>query len=137
MGGFEELGKKLDDLMERVKDATQEGAEKTTKEAKEWGMKLSELGEVIKKTTQEGIEKFATGTKELAQISRLRSQIRELKARIADKFKQMGEEAYELFLKEGLEDERLKKLGDEITKLKKDIQIKEDQINRLRKRKEK
>jgi ABC-type phosphate transport system auxiliary subunit len=137
MAGFEEWGKKLDDLMERIKDTTQEGTGKTVKEAGEWGKRLSQLGETVKKTTQEGIEKFATGTKELAQVSKLRSHVRELKTKMTDKFRQMGEETYKLFLKEGIEDEKIKKLGAEVTKLKKDIQTKEDQINKLRKRKEK
>ena len=122
MGGFEELGKKLDKLAEGIKATTQS---KTEKAAKEWGKKLDELGEGIKKTVQEGLEKFVTETKGLGQTAKLRLQIREEKKDIEEIFRQIGEKAYELHLQRKIGNVELKKLGAKVTKLKKDIQVKE------------
>lgn len=132
MGGFEELGKKLDKLAEGIKATTQNRAEKTVKEAKEWGKKLDELGEGIKKTVQEGLGKFVTETKGLGQATKLRLQIREEKKDTEEIFRQIGEKAYELHLQKKIGNVELKKLGAKVTKLKKDIQAKEKQIRRLR-----
>ena len=41
---FEELGKKLDQLAERMRGRTQEEAEKAGAEIKEWGRDLTNLG---------------------------------------------------------------------------------------------
>ena len=132
MGGFEELGKKLDKLAGEIKTTTQARAEKTVKEAKEWGKKLDELGEGIKRTVQEGLEKFVTETKGLGQTTKLRFQIREGKKDIEEIFRQIGEEAYQLHLQKKIGNVELKKLGAKVTKLKKDIQAREKQIRRLR-----
>jgi len=132
MGGFEELGKKLDKLAEGIKTTTQTRAEKTVKEAKEWGKKLDELGEGIKKTVQGGLGKFVTETKGLGQTAKLRFQIREGKKDIEEIFRQIGEKAYQLHLQKKIGNVELKKLGAKVTKLKKDIQAKEKQIRRLR-----
>jgi chromosome segregation ATPase len=132
MGGFEELGRRLDKLAEGIKAATQSGVEKTTGEAKDWREKLDELGDRIKKTTQEGIERFTTETKEFSQITRLRSQIRQGKKEIENMFRQMGEKTYELHLQKKIGHVELKKLGAEVTRLRKDIEAKERQIQSLR-----
>lgn len=132
MGGFEELGKKLDKLAKEIKTTTQARAEKTVKEAKEWGKKLDELGEGIKKTVQEGLGKFVTETKGLGQAAKLRLQIREEKKDIEEIFRQIGEKAYELHLQKKIGNVELKKLGAKVTKLKKNIRAKEKQIRRLR-----
>ena len=132
MGGFQELGRRLDKLAERIKTATQSGVEKTTREAKDWGEKLDELGDKIKKTTQEGIERFTTETKEFSQITRLRSQVRQGKKDMENLFKQIGEKTYELHLQKKIGHRELKSLGARITRLKKDIEAKEKQIQSLR-----
>ncbi len=132
MGGFEELGKKLDKLARGIKADTQSKAERTVKEAKEWGKKLDELGEGVKKTVQEGLEKFVTQTKGLGQSTRLRLQIREGKKDIEEIIRQIGEKAYQLHLQKKIGNVELKKLGAKVTRLKKDIQAKEKQIQRLR-----
>jgi chromosome segregation ATPase len=132
MGGFEELGRRLDKLAEKIKTATQSGVEKTAGEAKDWRETLDELGEKIKKTTQEGIERFTAETKEFSQITRLRSQIRQGKKEIENVFRQIGEKTYELHLQKKIGHAELKKLGAGITRLKKDIEAKERQIQSLR-----
>ncbi len=132
MGGFEELGSKLDKLAEGIKTATQSGVEKTAREAKDWRGKLDELGDKIKKTTQEGMERFATETKEFGRITRLRSQIRQGKKETENMFKQIGEKTYELHLQKKIGHPELKKMGAKITRLKKDIKAKELQIQSLR-----
>ncbi len=132
MGGFEELGKRLDKLAERIKIATQSGVEKTTKEAGDWKGNLDELGDKIRKTTQEGIERFSTETKEFSQITRLKSQIRQGKKDIEDMFRQIGEKTYELHLQKKIGNKDLKKLGARVTALRKDIEAKERQIQSLR-----
>jgi len=132
MGGFEELGRRLDKLAEGIKTATQSGVEKTAREAKDWREKLDELGDRIKKTSQEGIERFTTETKGFSQIARLRSQIRQGKKEIENMLKQIGEKTYELHLQKKIGHQELKKMGAKITRLKKDIKAKELQIQSLR-----
>lgn len=132
MGGFEELGSKLDKLAEGIKTATQSGVEKTAREAKDWREKLDDLGDKVKKITQDGIERFATETKGFSQIARLRSQIRQGKKDIESAFRQMGEKTYGLHLQKKIGHQELKKIGAKITRLKKDIKAKELQIQSLR-----
>ncbi|MBA7645807.1 hypothetical protein ES703_53566 [subsurface metagenome] len=60
---FQELGKKLDQLAEKIRGRTQEEAEKAGAGIKEWGKELDELGEKTKKITQEGVEKVSGKTK--------------------------------------------------------------------------
>lgn len=132
MGGFEELGRRLDKLAEGIKTATQSGVEKTAREAKDWRGKLDDLGDKIKKTTQEGMERFATETKEFGRITRLRSQIRQGKKETENMFKQIGEKTYGLHLQKKIGHQELKKIGAKITRLKKDIKAKELQIQSLR-----
>jgi len=134
MGGFEELGKKLDKLAEKTRSRTQEGVEKTRGEAKNWGEKINKLGEKVKKTTQEGIEKFALETKEIGRVTKLRSEVRQRKKEMESFLKELGEKTYQLHLKKRIGNVELKKLGSKITKLKKDIESKEKDIQRLRER---
>lgn len=134
MGGFEELGKKLDKLAEKIKSRTQEGVEKTRGEAKNWREKLDELGEKIKKTTQEGIEKFALETKEIGRVTKLRSEVRQRKKEMESFLEELGRKTYQLHLEKRIGNVELKKLGSKITKLKKDIESKEKDIQRLRER---
>jgi len=134
MGGFEELGMKLDKLAEKAKSLTQEGIEKTRGEAKDWRQKLDQVVEKIKKTTQEGIEKFALETKEIGQVTKLRSGIRGEKKKIESLLKELGEKTDQLHLEKKIGYAELKKLGSKITKLKKEIQAKEKDILRLRKK---
>jgi len=134
MGGFEELGKKLDKLAEKIRSRTQEGVEKTRAEAKDWGEKIDKLGEKIKKTTQEAIEKFALETKEIDQVAKLRSEVRQRKKEMESFLKELGEKTYQLHLKKKIGNVELKKLGGKITKLKKNIETREKEIQRLRER---
>ena len=134
MGGFEELGKKLDKLAEKTRSRTQEGVEKTRAEAKNWGEKIDKLGEKIKKTTQEGIEKFALETKEIGQVAKLRSEVRQRKKEMESFLKELGEKTYQLHLEKRIGNVELKKLGSKITKLRKGIESKEKDIQRLRER---
>ena len=134
MGGFEELGKKLDKLAEKTRSRTQEGVEKTRAEAKNWGEKIDKLGEKIKKTTQEGIEKFALETKEIGRVAKLKSEIRQRKKEMESFLKELGEKTYQFHLKKRIGNVELKKLGSKITKLKKGIESKEKDIQRLRER---
>ncbi|TKJ43208.1 hypothetical protein CEE35_09035 [Candidatus Aerophobetes bacterium Ae_b3b] len=132
MGGFEELGKRLDKLAEKVKSRTQEEAEKAGVEIKEWGKRLDELGEKIKKITQEGVEKVSGETKGIVQITKLRSEIREIEKDIDTLTKQLGVKTYQLHLENKIGNVELKKLGGKITQFKKDIEAKEKGIQRLR-----
>ena len=137
MGGFEELGKRLDKLTETVKRIAREGVGKSSKEAKEWGRKLDELGEGVKKISQEGLEKFASGAKGLGQIGKLRLEIREREKKLADKFEEIGEKTYELCLEKKIENTELEKLREEITGLKKEVEGKKKKIKELKKGKDK
>jgi len=134
MGGFEELGKKLDKLAGKIKSRTREGVEKTRGEAEDWRKKIDELGEKIKKTTQEGIEKFALETKEIGRVTKLRSEIRQRKKELEGFLEELGRKTYQLHLEKRIGNVELKKLGSKITKLKKDIESKEKDIQRLRER---
>jgi len=132
MGGFEELGKRLDKLAEKVKSRTQEEAEKAGVEINEWGKRLDELWEKIKKITQEGVEKVSGETKGIVQITKLRSEIREIEKDIDNLTKQLGAKAYQLHLEKRIGNVELKKLGGMITHLKKSVVAKEREIRRLR-----
>jgi len=129
---FQELGKKVDQLAERMRGRTQEEAEKAGAEIKEWGKKLDELGEKIKKTTQEGIERFSLETKERIEVAKLRSEIREREKDIDSLTKQVGAKTYQLHLEKKIGNVELKKLGGKITQFKKDIEAKKKGIQRLR-----
>ncbi len=132
MGGFEELGKRLDKLAEKVKSRTQEEAEKVGVEMKGWGKRLDELGEKIKKTTQEGVEKVSGKTKGIIPITKLKSEIREIEKDIDNLTKELGVKTYQLHLENRIGNVELKKLGGKITQFKKDIEAKEKGIKRLR-----
>ena len=129
---FQELGKKLDQLAERMRGRTQEEAEKAGAEIKEWGKRLDELGGKIKKTTQEGIERFSLETKERIEVAKLKSEIREREKDIDNLTKQLGANTYQLHLEKKIGHVELKKLGGVITHLKKSIVAKEREIRRLR-----
>jgi len=132
MGKFEEVGRRLDRLAEEIKNAAQTGIEKTTVETKEWKRYLDELADKIKKTAQEGLEKFAAETKELGQIAKLRSQIKEKRKLLQEKFERMGELAFELKIHEKVEEESLKRVAEEISLLQKEIQEKEKEVESLK-----
>ncbi|MEA1963865.1 MAG: hypothetical protein U9O41_01870 [Candidatus Aerophobetes bacterium] len=134
MGGFEELGKRLDKLTEAVKRTAQEGVGKSSIEAKEWGKKLDELGERVKKISQQGLERFTSGAKGLGQTGKLRLEIREIEKKLTDKFKETGEKTYELCLQKKIENPELEKLREEITGFKKEVEVKRKKIEELRKR---
>jgi len=134
MGGFEELGKRLDKLTEKARDRTQEEMEKAGGEIKEWGKKLDELGEKIKKTTQEGVEKVSGKTKGIIPITKLKSEIKEIEKDIDSLTKQLGAKTYQFHLEKKIGNVELKKLGGKITKLKKNIETREKEIQRLRER---
>jgi len=131
-GAFEEMGKKMDELGQKMKAITQKRAGRISKEAKNWGEKLDKVGGKLKKVTQEGVEKLATQTKTVAQI-KLRSQIRDIKKKREDKITRLGRVAYELDLYKKLDNKDLKEIGKEIAKLEKEIKIKEEEIQNLRK----
>lgn len=132
MGSFEELGKRLDKLADQVRAATQSGIERTTNETKEWRRHLDELGERIRKTTQEGFEKFTTETREFGQITKLRSQIREIKRKLDEKFKKMGQISFALKVHERVEEEELKNIAREIVDLEEQMKEKENQVKKLK-----
>ncbi len=134
MARFKELGKALDHLAERIRGRTQEELKKGQDEIKEWGTRLDELGEKIKKTTQEGIEKFSVETKEMVQVAKLRSQIRETQKKLDSLVMELGKETYRLHLKKKIGNVELKKLGGQITQIRKDITAREKRIQRLRER---
>lgn len=129
---FEELGKKLDQLAERMRGRTQEEAEKAGAEIKEWGKRLDELGEKIKKTTQEGTERFSLEIKERIEVAKLRSEIREREKDIDSLNKQLGAKTYQLHLEKKIGNVELKKLGGKITEIRRDMEQREKEIERLR-----
>ncbi len=133
MGAFEEMGRKLDELAQKVKIATQEGVGRTGKGAKDWGKKLDELGGTIKKMTREGIEKFASQTKNFTQITKLNSQIRDIQKKKEHKITKLGNRFYESGLYKKLEDNELNEMVEEIVKLEKEIKIKEEEIQKMKK----
>ncbi len=132
MGGFEELGEKLDKLAEQVGIATQDGIEKTAEEAKQWGKYLDELGDRIRKTARDGLDKFAAGTRELGQVAKLRSEINQKRKEKEEKIKQVGQLAYELHIEEKVDNKESKKMVEEIADLEKDIYEKEKKIKDLK-----
>ena len=129
---FEEWGKKVDQLAEKIRDQTQDEAEKAGAGIKEWGKRLDELGEKIKKITQAGVEKVSGKTKGMVQITKLRFKIREVEKDIDSLTRQLGAKTYQLHLEKKIGNVELKKLGDKITQFKKDIEAKEKGIQRLR-----
>ena len=131
---FEELGKKVDQLAEKIRGRTQEEAEKTGAGTKKWGKRLDELGEKIKKTTQEGVEKVSGKTKGIIPIAKLKSEIREIEKDIDSLTKQLGAKTYQLHLEKKIGNVELKKLGGMITRLKKIVAAKEKEIRRLRRK---
>jgi len=133
MGAFEEMGRKLDELAQKVKIATQKGVGRTGKEAKQWSKKLNEMGTMIKKVSQEGVEKFATQTKNFTQLNKLRSQIQDIQKKKEHKITKLGNRFYESGLYKKLEDNELNEMVEEIAKLEKEIKIKEEEIQKLKK----
>ncbi|MBA7612010.1 Integration host factor subunit beta [subsurface metagenome] len=132
-GTFEEMGIRLDELGQKMKVITQKGAGKTSKQAKNWGKKLGEMGGKLKKVTQDRVEKLTTQTKTIAQVSKLRSQIRDIKRKREDKISRLGKITYESHLYKKLDNKDLKEIGEEIAKLEKEIRIKEEEIENLKK----
>jgi len=133
MGAFQEMGIRLDELGQKMKVITQKGAGKTSKQAKNWGKKLGEMGGKLKKVTQDGVEKLTTQTKTIAEVSKLRSQIRDIKRKREDKISRLGKITYESHLYKKLDNKDLKEIGEEIAKLEKEIRIKEEEIENLKK----
>jgi len=133
MGAFQEMGIRLDGLGQKMKVITQKGAGKTSKQAKNWGKKLGEMGGKLKKVTQDGVEKLTTQTKTIAEVSKLRSQIRDIKRKREDKISRLGKITYESHLYKKLDNKDLKEIGEEIAKLEKEIRIKEEEIQNLKK----
>ena len=132
-GTFEEMGRKLDELGQKMKVIAQERAGKTSKEAKNFGKKLDEIGGKLKKVTQDGVEKLTTQAKTIAQVSKLRSQIRDIKRKRENKISRLGKIAYESDLYKKLDNKDLKEIGEEIAKLEKEIKLKEEEIQNLKK----
>jgi len=133
MGAFQEMGIRLDELGQKMKVITQKGAGKTSKQAKNFGKKLDEIGGKLKKVTQDGVEKLTTQTKTIAEVSKLRSQIRDIKRKREDKISRLGKITYESHLYKKLDNKDLKEIGEEIAKLEKEIRIKEEEIENLKK----
>lgn len=133
MGTLEEMGRKLDELAQKVKVIAYEGAGKTSKEAKDWGKKLDEIGRMLKKRTREGVGKFATQTKNFTQLNRLRSQIRDIQNKKGHKITKLGNRFYKSGLYKKLEDNELNEMVEEIVKLEKEIKVKEEEIQKLKK----
>lgn len=132
-GAFQEMGKKLDELGQKVKVIAQERADKTSKETKNWGEKLGEMAGKLKKATQDRVEKLTTQTKTIAQVSRLKSQIQDIKRKREDKIARLGKAVYESDLYKELDNKDLKEIGEEIAKLGKEIRIKKEEIENLKK----
>jgi len=132
-GAFQEMGKKLDELGQKVKVIAQERADKTSKETKNWGEKLGEMAGKLKKVTQDRVEKLTTQTKTIAQVSKLRSQIQDIKRKREDKIARLGKAVYESDLYKELDNKDLKEIGEDIAKLGKEIRIKEEEIENLKK----
>jgi len=137
MLGFQELGEKLDKLTDKAAVRTQEEIEKAGDELKDWRKRLDELGERIKKVTQEGLEKVADGAKEMVQVVKLKSGIRDKEKDIDSLTKQLGAKAYQFHLEKRIGNVELKKLGGMITQAKKDIEAKKKEIARLREKEKK
>ena len=133
MGAFQEMGKKLDELGQKVKVIAQERADKRSKETKNWGEKLGEMAGKLKKATQDRVEKLTTQTKTIAQVSKLKSQIQDIKRKREDKIARLGKAVYESDLYKELDNKDLKEIGEEIAKLGKEIRIKEEEIENLKK----
>lgn len=136
MGTFRELGKKLDKLADKLASRTEEGVEKAGDELKDWGKRLDELGERIRKVTQEGVEKVSGETKEMVQVAKLRSYIKDKEKDVENLTRQLGARAYQLHLEKKIGNVESKKLGGMITQVKKDIEAKKREIARLREKQE-
>lgn len=133
MGAFEEMGKRLDELTQRVRVATKEGVDKTGKGANDWRKKLDELGGTIRQVTQEGVGRFATQTKTFTQNTKLRSQIRDVQKKKEHKITELGNKLYKSGLYDKIEDDELNGIVEEIAKLEKEIKMKEEEIQKLKK----
>ena len=132
MRKFQELGEKLDRLADKATAGTQEGIEKAGDELKDWGKKVGGLGERIKKVTQEGLEKVAGEAKEMVQIAKVKSEIRDKEKDVDALTKQLGAKTYQFHLEKRIGNVELKKLGGMITQARKDIEAKKKEIARLR-----
>jgi len=130
MGVLEELGRKADKLTESIKGVVQEGVGKTGSEVKDWRKQLDELTERIKRTTQEGLEKFTSETKELGQMAKIKPRIWQKRKRMEEKFCEMGKLAYRLHLEKRIGNPELKKMGAQITKIRKEIENIEREIKK-------
>ena len=126
MGKFEEWGRNLDSLTEKLKKVTQE-------ETKEWRKKLDELGEKIKKLTREGLEKITTEARGLGEMAKLRFRIQEEKKKLELALRNLGEETHKLWVKRKINLPSLRELATQVTKLKKGIEAKEKELKSLRK----
>ena len=134
---FQELGEKLDKLTDRAAARTQEEIEKAGDELKDWRKRLDKLGERIKNVTQEGLEKLADGAKEMVQVAKLKSGIRDKEKDIDSLTKQLGAKAYQFHRENRIGNVELKKLGGMITQVKKDVEAKKKEIARLREKEKK
>jgi len=99
---------------------------------RELGKKFDKLGERIKKVTREGVEKVYGETKEMVQVARLRSKVRDIKKDIDDLTRQLGARTYQLHLEKRIGDVESKKLGGMITQRKKEVEAKKREIARLK-----
>lgn len=134
---FQELGEKLDKLTDKAAVRTQEEIEKAGDELKDWRKRVDGLGERIKKVTQEGLEKVADGAKEIVQVVKLKSGIRDKEKDVDSLTKQLGAKAYQFHREKRIGNVELKKLGGMITQAKKDIEAKRKEIARLRQKEKK
>lgn len=135
-GGFQELGKKLDEIAEAVGERAEKGAEKAGTEIKDWRRTLDELGEKVKKAAQEGVEKSTLEIKEMVEVTKLRSEMRQVEREIESALKELGEKTYRLHLEKRIGNVELKKLGAKVTRLRKTIETKEKDIGRLREKRQ-
>ena len=95
---------------------------------------FEELGEIIKKTTRNRMEKIPVEIKRIVQVTKLRSEVRRKKNEMDKLLTDLGEKTYQLHLKKKIGHAELKRLGSKITQLKKDIETRKKDIQRLRER---
>lgn len=132
MATFQELGRKLDNLGDKLAVRTEAGLDKAGGELKDWGKGLDELGGRIKKLAQEGVEKISDEARERVEIIKLRSEIKDNEHQVEKLTQRLGTRTYQLHLKNKVGNVELRKLGGRVTQLKKAIRAKEKEIARLK-----
>lgn len=133
---FQELGKRLDEIAEKVAYRTQEGMEKAEDELKDWGKGLDDLGNRIKKAAHEEVGRISGETKRLLESAKLRSEIAQKRKDLESTLRELGESTCQLHLQRKIGHVELKKASSKVTRIRKMIEKEQSKIAGLEGKKE-